>query len=200
MTLLPSVTDSRLATLLVEGAVGVMPTDTLYGVVCLASNQAATERLHRIKQRDGKPGTVIATSVDQLVELGLKRRYLTVVQNYWPGAVSVIIPCGPELAHLHLGKGGVAVRIPDQTDLLELLAKTGPLLTSSANLTGQLPAATVAAAQEYLGDTVDFYVEGGDLSGRKPSTIIRVVDDAIEVVRTGAVHIEEANEKGNHDI
>ncbi|HSH18666.1 MAG TPA: Sua5/YciO/YrdC/YwlC family protein, partial [Candidatus Saccharimonadales bacterium] len=139
---------------------------------------------------DNKPGTLIAAGIDQLVELGLKRRYLVPVADYWPGAVSVIIPCGPELAYLHLGTGGLAVRIPDLPDLLELLQATGPLTTSSANLTGQPTATTVTQAQAYFADAVDFYVDGGNLSDRQPSTIVRIVDDAIEVVREGAVNIE----------
>jgi L-threonylcarbamoyladenylate synthase len=65
------------------------------------------------------------------------------------------------------------------------------LVTSSANQPGEPPAETLAAAHRYFGEDVDFYLEGGDLSGRQPSTIIRVIDDAIEVLREGAVKISE---------
>lgn len=182
-------TDPKIVELLKQGAVGVLPGDTVYGVMCRAANPTAVEKLYAAKQRDGKPGTIIAASVVQLEELGLKHRYLVNVEQYWPGAVSVIIPCGPELQYLHLGTHGLAVRIPDDKPLLELLERTGPLQTSSANLTGQPPANTVAEAQAYFGGTVGFYVDGGDLSGRQPSTVIRIIDDAIEVVRQGAVAI-----------
>ncbi len=181
--------DEQLIAELNSGAVGIMPTDTLYGIVCSAGSRQSAERLHQVKQRDGKPGTIIAADIGQLEALGLKRRYLTPVQQFWPGAVSVIIPCGSELEYLHLGKGGLAVRIPADEQLRALLSQTGPLLTSSANLTGQPPAVTIAQAQYYFGDTVDFYVDGGDLSGNLPSTIIRVVDDEIELIRPGAVNI-----------
>jgi L-threonylcarbamoyladenylate synthase len=185
-----SITDPMIAQLLEQGAVGVIPGDTVYGVMGRADKVDVAGRLYGAKQREHKPGTVIAASIDQLVGLGLKRRYLTPVEQYWPGAVSVIIPCGPELEHLHLGMHGLAVRVPDDADLLELLRATGPLLTSSANLTGQPTAVTVRQAEDYFGDKVDFYVDGGDLSDRSPSTIVRVVDDAIEVIRAGAVTIE----------
>lgn len=185
-----SITDTHVVELLRKGAVGVLPGDTVYGVMCQAGEQTAAARLYAVKQRDGKPGTVIAASIGQLEELGLKRRYMLPVEQYWPGAVSVIIPSGPELAYLHQGKGGLAVRIPDDGTLLKLLEQTGPLLTSSANLTGQPSANTAAEAQAYFGESVDFYVDGGDLSDRLPSTVIRVIDDAIEVVRQGAVRID----------
>jgi tRNA threonylcarbamoyl adenosine modification protein (Sua5/YciO/YrdC/YwlC family) len=159
--------------------------------MALAAQPEAAAKVYLVKQREQKPGTVIAANVEQLVELGLKRRYIVPVEQYWPGAVSVIIPCGPELAYLHQGKNGLAVRIPDDAVLLELLKQVGPLLTSSANLTGQPTAVTVGQAEEYFGSTVDFYVDGGDLSDRLPSTILRIVDDAVEVVRPGAVVVDQ---------
>lgn len=178
--------------LLKPGAVGIVPTDTLYGLVARASDPSAVSRLYALKKREHKPGTVIAASLEQLVDLGIKHRYLKAVEQYWPGAVSVIMPCGSELAYLHQGKSSLAVRIPDQIELRKLLQATGPLLTSSANLSGESPAGTMQQAQAIFGDGVDFYVDGGNLSDNLPSTVIRVIDDAIEIVRHGAVTIDEA--------
>lgn len=176
-----------------NGAIGIIPTDTIYGVVARAADEAAVERLYRLKRRESKPGTLIAANIGQLEKLGLKRRYLTAVRQYWPGAISVIIPCAdPSLAYLHRGKMSLAVRLPDKKELQELLAGTGPLLTSSANQPGEPPANTVKEAKQYFGDQVDFYVDGDDLSANQPSTIIRIVDDAIEIIRAGAVKIDEA--------
>jgi L-threonylcarbamoyladenylate synthase len=174
------------------GAVGVIPTDTVYGVVARASDRTAVTRLYELKKREDKPGTLIAASASQLEELGFKHRYLKAVEQYWPGAVSVIIPTSaPSLAYLHRGKMSLAVRLPDGASLQKLLSKTGPLLTSSANRPEELPAENIQQARDYFGDQVDFYEDGGDLSGRQPSTIIRVVDDAVEVLRQGAVKISD---------
>jgi L-threonylcarbamoyladenylate synthase len=174
------------------GTIGVIPTDTVYGVACRASDQAAVVRLYELKKRENKPGTLIAASIKQLEELGLKHRYLKAVEQFWPGAVSVVIPASdPALSYLHQGKFSLAVRIPDDKNLQNLLKKTGPLLTSSANQPGQEPAFNIAQAKEYFGDKVDFYEDGGDLSGRQPSTLIRILDDAIEVLRQGAVKIDQ---------
>lgn len=178
-----------------SGVVGVIPTDTVYGVVARASDQTAVARLYALKQRETKPGTLIAASVDQLVDLGLTRRYLKAVEQFWPDSLSVIIPCGPDLNYLHQGKQSLAVRIPQDDRLRHLLDQTGVLLTSSANHPSKTPAATVAQAKAYFGDLVDFYIDGGDLSDRKPSTVIRILDDAIEVVRQGAVTIDESGRK-----
>jgi L-threonylcarbamoyladenylate synthase len=186
-----SLQDAELLELLQNGAVGVLPTDTLYGVVCRAADEQAVARLYELKSRERKPGTVIAASIDQLVELGVKARYLRAVEQFWPGAVSVQLPLDNTLAYYHQGVFHGAFRIPDNREICDLLQQTGPLLTSSANQPGEPPANTIAEAQKYFGDHVDFYVDGGDLSGREPSTVLQIVDDAIEILRQGSVRIDE---------
>jgi len=177
--------------LLKPGAVGVIPTDTVYGLVARAADRDAVAKLYKLKSRDKKPGTLIAASLQQLEELGLKHRYLKAVEQYWPGPVSVIIPAAdPALAYLHQGKMSLAVRLPADKKLQALLSKTGPLLTTSANQPGEPPASTIAQAKQTFGGQVDFYQDGGDLSGRQPSTLIRIIDDAVEVLRQGAAKID----------
>jgi L-threonylcarbamoyladenylate synthase len=174
-----------------DGAVGVLPTDTVYGLVCRAADETAVARLYDLKRREHKPGTVIAAKLQQLIDLGLRARYLKAVEAYWPNPISVVIPCGKELAYLHQGVQSLAVRIPADESLRRLLDRTGPLLTSSANQPGQPVATTLDEAQDYFGDNVDFYVDGGTITGRQPSTVIRIVDDAIEILRPGAINIDE---------
>jgi L-threonylcarbamoyladenylate synthase len=184
--------DDAYKQLIKTGAIGVIPTDTVYGVVARAEDKVAVERLYKLKDRNNKPGTVIAASIEQLEDLGLKRRYLTAVEQFWPGAISVIIPSSnSELNYLDLDKYSLAVRLPDHKELISLLKKTGPLLTSSANKPGEKTSANVKEAKAYFGDQVDFYVDGGDLSSNLASTIVRVLDDAVEVIRPGAVKIDQ---------
>ena len=171
--------------------IGIMPTDTVYGLVCRAHDEAACERLYAAKHRQHKPGTVIAASLEQLTDLGLKRAYLKADEQFWPNPISVIVPCGEELSYLHMGKRSLAVRVPKDEALLSLLEQTGPLLTTSANLPGEPVATSVQEAKGYFGDTADFYADGGTITDHKPSTVIRIVDDAIEVLRLGAVTIDE---------
>jgi L-threonylcarbamoyladenylate synthase len=177
-------------TLLRPGAVGVLPTDTIYGLAARAADQPAVERLYALKSREHKPGTVIAASIEQLEQLGIKHRYLKAVEQFWPNPISIEIP--HQISYLSQATGRQAFRIPKDETLRKLLQKTGPILTSSANHPGKLPANTIVEAQKYFGSEIDFYVDGGDLSDRAPSTIIRIIDDAIEVVREGAVKINEA--------
>lgn len=185
-----TIDDPGVVTRLLEGAVGVLPTDTVYGLAAKAANQNSVDRLYALKERDSKPGTLVAADIDQLLELGLTRRYLIAVADYWPNPLSIVLPAPAELAGLTQGQGTLAVRIPADQKLRQLLAKTGPLITTSANRPGETTAVNLAEAEAVFGNRVDFYVEGGDYTNREPSTVIRVVDDAIEVLRPGAVKFD----------
>lgn len=189
-TILSTLSDSRLIGFLRDGCIGIMPTDTIYGLVCSASDQAAVQRLYEAKSRDHKPGTIIAAGINQLVDLGIKARYLKAVEQYWPNSISIEIP--HTLTYLNQDTGRQACRIvKGPKELLDVLRIVGPVLTSSANQPGENPATTITEAQQYFGDSIDFYADGGNLSGKKPSTLIRIVDDAVEVLRPGAVNIDE---------
>lgn len=181
----PNFDSSELIELIKEGAVGSIPTDTIYGIVASAKNEQAVSKLYNLKNRDKKPGTLIAASIEQVVELGVKRRYLTAVEQFWPGPVSVVIPTSGGLDYLDLGKKSLAIRIPASKELRKLLQNTGPLLTTSANPPGLAPANNVEKIETYFKDQLEFLVEGGDLTSRPPSAVIRIVDDAVEVLRPG---------------
>ena len=170
----------------------MIPSDTVYGLVARASDRQAVERLYALKSREHKPGTVIAAGVEQLVELGVPEQHLRRVAHLWPNPLSVILPAGDELSYIHQDLDSFPVRIPKDKELRAVLEETGPLVTSSANLPGEPPAISVGEAREYFGDKVDFYVDGGELANRAPSTIIRVAGDDIEVIRQGAVEVDKA--------
>lgn len=172
-----------------SGGIAVIPTDTVYGVVCKAGNEKAVQQLYGLKSREEKPGTVIASSIDQLVGLGIKRRYLKAVEQYWPGPVSIEIP--HSIDYLSQSTGRQAFRIVKDSNLRKILEETGPLLTSSANMPGEPTSTDIIQAQKYFGDRVGFYLDGGKLAAT-PSTLIRIIDDAVEVIREGAVKINEA--------
>lgn len=167
------------------GDVGVLLTDTIYGICARAEDKKAVQKLYNLKSRDDKPGTVIAHSIEQLVNLGVKYRYLSSFKEYWPNPLSVVIPVSSDLNYLDLKKGSLAVRLPKDERVRKILELTGPLLTSSANLPGKPFAKNIKEAKEYFNDKVDFYVDSGDSKNHKPSTIIRMIDDEIDILRDG---------------
>ena len=179
---------------LAEGGMGVLPTDTLYGLVTTALDPDAVERVYKIKQRDGsKPLIVLISDLEQVEQFGivLDDALIAQLHNYWPiaasaekkEAYSIILPTvDDQYEYLSCGTDTIAFRIPDNDELRELIRAVGPLVAPSANPEGYPPATTVDEAQKYFGSDVDFYVDGGVLDG-KPSTLIRIENDEVEVIR-----------------
>ncbi len=172
--------------ILKNDGVGVIATDTVYGVVARLLSPTAVERIYEVKHSDSsRPvGTILIANIDQLKGIA-SNEYINKATTYWPGPTSVILPVGDELEYAHKGLSGLPFRIPDNPQLVELLEQTGPLATSSANLPSQPPAVTVDQAKQYFGDEVDFYQDGGDLSDRVPSKIIKILDNGeIQEIRS----------------
>jgi L-threonylcarbamoyladenylate synthase len=175
--------------ILKDGGIGILPTDTLYGLVGQALNPDTVERIYQVrKRRPDKPFIVLISDISDLdkLEIKLDDKSKKVLEKVWPGQVSVILPCSnKKLEYLHRGMN-LAIRLPDQQRLKDIIKSTGPLVAPSANFEGENPAYTIAEAKDYFGDRVDFYEDVGKLES-EPSTLIRLKDGEIEVLRQGAV-------------
>ena len=181
------ITDIRLVELLMDGAVGVIPTDTVYGLVARACDPVAVAKHYAIKQRELAPGTMIGPSGESFAALGLPMEQIERVARYWPAPLSVVLDARDAPSYLKQKRTALPVRIPASAGLMRLLERTGPLMTTSANRPGEPTSTTVDEAIAYFGDTVDFYVDGGNLGVRSPSTIVGFDDNGeIIVFRTGA--------------
>lgn len=181
------------ADILKQGGIGVIPTDTLYGIVACALNEEAVTRVYELKgRRATKPCIILIPSLANLVAFGitLTKKREKVLSQYWPGPVSIILPCDTNVPkYLHRDTYTLAFRIPRDVPLTHFLKESGPLIAPSANPEGFPPATTIKEAKRYFGDRVDFYLDGGEHIGM-PSTIIALdEDDSVTVVRKGSQSI-----------
>lgn len=158
----------KLAERLLAGHVAVIPTDTVYGLVAAAHSPFGISNLYEIKPRERQPGTTIAACADDLIDLGFPRASVERAASAWPAALSVEMDASSIEEYLSRGQAVMAARVPNNEMLLRLLSLTGPLMSTSANHPGEPTATTIHQAIEAFGETVDFYVDGGDLSGRLP--------------------------------
>ena len=173
------------------GRLVVLPTDTVYGVGCDAFSATAVRSLLAAKHRgpDMPVGVLVGSwsTIDGLV-LGVPAAARTLIEAFWPGGVSLVLPHAPSLAwDLGSSKGTVMLRMPLHPVALELLRDVGPMAVSSANVSGQPPAATAADAEAQLGDTVGVYLDGGPADDGIASTIIDLTGDDPRVLREGTV-------------
>lgn len=171
--------------------VGVLPTDTLYGVVCSAFDRDAVERVYQIKGRDKqKPLIILIKDIADLEIFNVKLldSQQNFLQEVWPGKVTVILRVEGDFDYLTRGGSSLAFRLPDDKNLIDLLKCVGPIVAPSANPEGAEPAKTIEEAKKYFDNAVDFYVDGGVLAG-EPSTIVAINDEKIELIRQGSQKI-----------
>lgn len=179
--------------LLKKGKIGVIPTDTIYGIVGSALNPEAVEEIYTLRKREtDKPFIILISSVDDLkkFEVKLTKEQKEFLGKNWPNPVSVILAVNIEkLKYLHRGKNSLAFRMPKNRRLLDILKRVGPLVAPSANIAGEKPAETAEEAKRYFGDKISFYLDAGKLKS-KPSTIIRLYEDGTKIVlRAGSFRV-----------
>lgn len=174
--------------LLKKGKVGVIPTDTIYGIVGSALNPEVVERIYQLRKRaTDKPMMVLISSLNDLnrFNVSLTEKQVKLLNNIWPNPVSVVLPVNSErFKYLHRGKKSLAFRIPKNEDLLKLLSETGPLVAPSANFEGEKPSQNIGEAKKYFGDKIDFYVDGGEIQS-KPSMLVVMTDESVKILRQG---------------
>lgn len=180
------------------GDLVVMPTDTVYGLGADAFNNAAVEKLLATKRRG--PDMPVPVLVGSWTTIqGLVREFndtaATLVEAFWPGGLSIIVPEAPSLPwNLGDTRGTVLLRMPNQPLALELLREVGPMAVSSANISGNAPATTIHEARQQFGSAVPVYLDGGEAEIGEPSTIIDISAGHPVILREGAITPERIGE------
>lgn len=172
-----------------------IPTDTVYGLGCDPSSDKAVARLYEVKNREAKPVPLLCADVavaERLVDLDGVARKLAVL--HWPGALTIVAPIkrGSNLSRLlDQGSGYLGVRVPDSEVCVALAGKVGGSITgTSANLSGRPSCRTAAQVAESLDGRIQLVIDGGELRG-KESTVVKVSEGTVEVLRKGSVRIQE---------
>jgi tRNA threonylcarbamoyl adenosine modification protein (Sua5/YciO/YrdC/YwlC family) len=185
----------------------VIPTDTVYGLAANAFSAEAVQKLLNAKGRDRQsPPPVLVANLNMaraLVEV-LPDAAERLAETFWPGALTLILRSQSSLDwDLGETKQTVALRVPDHKIALALIEETGPLAVSSANLTGEPASTTAKQAFDYLGESVEVYLDGGPSPKGEASTILDLTalvdnyDDKnvlttigkIKVIRQGALSL-----------
>jgi tRNA threonylcarbamoyl adenosine modification protein (Sua5/YciO/YrdC/YwlC family) len=182
------------AEIVLGGGVIAFPTDTLYGLGCSLFDVSAVEMVARLKRRDPSLAVIslisdprqvygLATDVSPVAE--------ALVARFWPGPLSLIFKAAPIVPARVRGAGGtVALRCPNDRlchTLLDVIG--GPVVSSSANLSGQPPAETAEEVLRIFGNQLDLVIDGGPRRGGVPSTLVDVSAPRPRLLRRGALDV-----------
>lgn len=188
---------------LIKGGIVAVPTDTVYGLICDATNEKAVKKVYQLKRRDlAKPIGIFVKdklSISNIVDLNkiddkVADKVNTYMDKYWPGALTIIFPKEEKtLEYINLQtKNTVAIRVPKVELLLKLMEEIDfPLAQTSCNVTNEKPYYKKIDIENNM--KVDYVTDYGiELLSVEliASTIISIVDGDIKIIRKGIVDIE----------
>jgi len=172
-----------------NGAVLVLPTDTVYGLVCDATNNEAVEKIFRIKQRD-KSKTLpifvedVRMAKEHAVISGGQEEFL---KKNWPGAVTVVLERKDGLSALVYMDNTIAMRQPKYNLIIDIIKSLGkPLAQTSANISDRMSLTQIREVINTFSETADkpdLIVDAGDLPKNEPSAIIDLTKEEIKILR-----------------
>jgi tRNA threonylcarbamoyl adenosine modification protein (Sua5/YciO/YrdC/YwlC family) len=180
---------TRAAEVLRRGELVVFPTDTVYGVAADAFDAGGVDRIFAAKQRDRSlPVPVMIRNPRQLAGLVtvVPESAERLMAGFWPGPLTIVVAHDPNLQwSLGDNRGTVAVRMPAEDIVLDIIRAVGPLAVTSANRSGQPAATTIDEARNQLADDVALWIDGGPRRDSAPSTMVDLTQQTVRVLRAG---------------
>lgn len=180
----------RALEILRAGGLVAFPTDTVYGLGCLAFNQAAIESIYAAKDRPlEKAIPILIADMDQLDRVArdvpdLARR---LAARFWPGPLTLVLPKRADLPAALSATDTVGVRVPNHEAARALLRAAGPMAVTSANLSGRASPRSAREALAQLGGRIPLVLDGGETPGGVPSTVVDVSGAEPLILRQGPI-------------
>lgn len=173
----------QITTTLQNGGIAVVRTDTIYGIIALAANEAAVQKVFDAKHRDRSKQCIVLIADAQ--DVSAHEKTIAAYSAIDQPPTSVIVPSSNEPSWLLRGGATIAYRVVREPFLKKVVEAVGPVIAPSANPEGLVPAQTIAEAKEYFGEQVDCYIDGGTVPADiTASRIIEVAQDgSVSVVR-----------------
>ncbi len=184
----------KAAAVILTGGVVAYPTDTVYGLGALPSDEEAVKRIHEVKKRAGKPIPLILSDTSQTFKYGvMTKKALMLAENFWPGPLTIIVEAKPGLSDLiTLGTGKIGLRVPDHKVAIALSEMCGGAITgTSANISGAVSPRTADEVIAQLDGFIDLVIDSGPARYGLSSTVIDVTTKPPTILRIGPLDPEE---------
>ena len=186
----------KAAAALAQGAVIGVPTDTVYGLVCLYNDAAAIDRLFAVKERPSHKALPVllgdAEQASAVVRSARQAAAQALIERYWPGPLTLVLPARNHLPPaLTAGGDTVGVRLPAHPFLRALARRVGPLASSSANRSGEPPCATSAAVLAQLDGRIPLLIDAGPAPLAQSSTVLDLSAPQPILLREGPIGPQE---------
>lgn len=179
-----------------RGGIVAFPTDTVYGLGAIYSDEKAVARIFEAKGRDeGKPLSILVSNIDQvklLAEFGSGEMYdkaVRLMKKYWPGALTLIFKKKPGIPdNVTAGGETIGIRMPDLDVTLKIIEAAGlPLAAPSANTSGKRSSVTAEDVLEDLNGKIDMIIDGGACKVGLASTVVDMTGECPKILRQGVI-------------
>lgn len=182
---------NSLVNILNNSGIAVIPTDTVYGLVGDATSENVIKKVFLIKQRENtKPLLILISNFDMLKKYvkNISPLELEIINKFWPGPLTIIFQNKKNLSDLlTANKSEIAIRMPNDERLLDLINKLNkPIIATSANIAHEKTITSIDLLEDKIKNNVDYIYDGGFLEDN-PSTIIKVIDNKVIIVRDGII-------------
>ena len=174
-----------------KGNLVITPTDTVYGIMADATNLKAIKKVYECKQRDeNKPLLLLASTLKMVKEYtkDLSPLEEEIIKKYWPGKLTILLHKNDKVNDkITSGTDLVGFRIPDNKELLQIINEIGnPVISTSANISGQATITNPKELKEELLNHIS-YVEDAGIINNEPSSIIKIENDKIVIIRKESI-------------
>lgn len=184
---------------LLEGALLIYPTDTVYGLGAIIDNEESLKKIYEAKSRAfSSPLIALVSSVDKIEKIAHideknERMVKELAKNFWPGALTIILKKKDIVPGIMVSNGDtVGIRIPDLKISLDIIEMAGGILaTTSANISGEPSPRSYAELTDEIKSRVDIVIDGGECKIGEVSTIIDLTKSIPKILRKGAISTEE---------
>ncbi|MCX7785695.1 MAG: L-threonylcarbamoyladenylate synthase [candidate division WOR-3 bacterium] len=177
---------------IIRGGLVVLPTDTVYGLVCDATNAQAVKKVYQVKKRPlSIPLLIAVSSVKDIAKYvrDIPAQAKILAKKFLPGALTLVLKKSSIIPDIvTAGRTDIGIRIPDCKLVLQLIRYTKrPLVIPSANIHNRPSPITAQQAIEDLSGKVDLIIDGGKTKHGIESTIVSISNNKIEIIREGAI-------------
>ena len=179
-----------------NGGIVGYPTETVYGLGCNPWNMEAVKRIQFLKGRDSdKPMIILIPQIQDvdLLTVSVPNRTKSVMKTFWPGSLTLVLKGSEKAPEYILNENKtIGLRISSDPVCRNLLKKYNhPIVSTSANPSGENPARSAEEVEAFFGDKLDAVLDGGLRKTREPSTVVDLSGDEMRILRTGAVKIDK---------
>ena len=179
-----------------NGNIGIFPTDTVYGIGCDSLNINAIKQLYNIKNRSlNKPVCILISNIEMINKFvkNINNIEQKLMETFWPGALTIIFDKSNIVSDLLTsGLDTIGIRMPNNEICLNIIKNLGkPIAMSSANISNKSPNSNLNALLKDFDNKVSFILNDNNLSTEIPSTIVRVENNNIHIIREGNISAED---------